>query len=54
MHLMFNGPFTLGATHGRQVEVPHPPPVWATATCASDGHPVIDEVAIAVTPAHAT
>ena len=22
------------------------PPVWATATCASDGHPVIDEVSI--------
>ena len=22
------------------------PPVWATATCASDGHPVIDEVTL--------
>ena len=27
------------------------PPVWATATCASDGHPVIDEVAIHRHPA---
>ena len=27
------------------------PPVWATPTCASDGHPVIDEVAIHRHPA---
>ena len=27
------------------------PPVWATATCASGGHPVIDEVAIHRHPA---
>ena len=27
------------------------PPVWATATCASDGHPVIDEVVIHGQPA---
>ena len=27
------------------------PPVWATATSASDGHPVIDEVAIHHHPA---
>ena len=27
------------------------PPVWATATCASDGHPVIDEVSIHRHPA---
>ena len=45
-----NGPFTIGATHGRQRRTS--PPVWATTTCASaDGHPVIDEVAIHRHPA---
>ena len=44
----FHGPFTLG---GDIRASSASPPVWATATCASDEQPVIDEVAIHRHPA---
>ena len=49
IHEMCNGPFTLGRGDTRASSAS--PPVWVTATCASDRHPVIDEVVIHRHPA---